>query len=822
MSEGYGFHAGFRSGDDGYESRGGGREFTRRGFGGGAYSGSQRSRGGFGGSSGGFGGSSGGFGGGSGGFGGGSGGFGGGSGGFGGDSGGIGGGGDSDGEPERNTGFGGYSRGRGSSGYGSGGGFGRGKGSDDEWGSRDYNRNAGSGGRSGGFGEDNTYESDSQRGGGFGYRGRRGRVYGQGYDRDSNRGYGDGFNSGQDGYGRSGGGRGRGYSQYGDYEGRESRRGGGYGRGGFGSSYDNDGYGDRRSGGGNEFYNSGRAGGGGGYRNRRDDFGSEFSSNNFSHDDSSRRHPRDNYNNDWGSNDTGFSGSRGRGFRGSFNDDGGFRSRGGRGGPFSSGSDGRDPVALQPPKPPVNYVPSEITDAEMQAHIKAGVNFQSQLAVEVDTIGDDCPEPIESFKDAGFHQMILDHLNESDMQIPTMVQRHGIPAIMAGRDYVGCAQTGSGKTAAFLLPILDSIVKENKETSSQRCTALILVPTRELAVQINTVATNFLRKTQYRSVVVYGGVSVVYQSRSVEKGCDIIVGTPGRLCDFIKRRYVQLQSCRYFVIDEADRLLEMGFADDFRFIAEQLINVEHQTMMFSATFPPDIQTMAKRFMKHDLIFQVIGKMGGANKDILQEFTVVGASDKQDKLREIVQEMCEANPEAKILVFVGRKRIADFVAASLAHLGLRTTSIHGDREQRQREQALRDFKAGNANVLIATEVAARGLDIVGVDLVVNYDLPSAIDDYVHRIGRTGRVGNPGRAMSFYDEQTDYDLAEALVKALKVSEQVVPDFLERRDGGMGLGGYGGSFNGICNDNNPENKSDQREPIANEEDKENDCDW
>ncbi|KFD49976.1 hypothetical protein M514_09190 [Trichuris suis] len=790
MAEEFGFGGGgFGSGtgshrDDGYESRGRGTGGGRRRFGG--YSGNQRSRGG----------------------------------GYEKDYGGFGA--ESDGEG-RDTGFSG-SHSRGGSSFGNsnrGDSYGRnGRDRNNDYG-YGFSRNT----------RDDYRDVDSDRSGGFGSRGYRGRGSGRNFrddsrDRDNDRfGSGDRFNGNEDSYGRRG--RPRNFSSYDDDNGRDFRRSGnddGFGRNQDGmrrgrdrsSQYDNTGNGGRSRGfGGRNDDGDGFVRRSGGFRSH-DDFGGGFGSGQRDDDDT---YSKDNFGNDRGRNDgRGFGssnrnyddddgyggGGRDRVFRGrGSSEDGGFRGRGrgrGRGDNYSGTFDRRD-TATGPPKPPVNYVPTEMTDEEMRMHIRAGVNFKNQLTADVETIGKDCPKPIESFQEANFHELLMEELEKSDISIPTVIQRYGIPVVTAGRDYMACAQTGSGKTAAYLLPILDSIVKNNDGLSSRRCTALVLVPTRELAIQINTVAMNFLRKTQYRSVDVYGGVSVMYQTQSIRKGCDIVVGTPGRLCDFIKRGYIQLSACRYFVVDEADRLLDMGFEQDFRFIAQQFQAVEHQTLMFSATFPPAIQSMAKEFLKSDFIFQVVGKLGGANKDIAQEVLHVPTSKKQEKLKEVLSERFESNRDAKVLVFVGRKRVADFVAASLAHTGWRTTSIHGDREQMQRETALRSFKSGAANVLIATEVAARGLDIAGVDLVVNYDLPSSIDDYVHRIGRTGRVGNPGKAMSFYDEVTDSALASELVEALRLCEQDVPSFLTSRNEGAFLSqqedsfaqeGGGGGFN------------------------------
>lgn len=301
---------------------------------------------------------------------------------------------------------------------------------------------------------------------------------------------------------------------------------------------------------------------------------------------------------------------------------------------------------------------------------------------------------------------------------------------------------------------------------------VIVSPTRELAIQIYEQAKKFASNSIVKTVVAYGGTSVSYQRNHVLSGCHILVATPGRLNDFVKRGHVCFSSVQFFVLDEADRMLDMGFLP----VVEQMMSDssmvatgERQTLMFSATFPEQIQHLASRFL-HNYVFIAVGIVGSASTDVQQIFYQVSKFDKREKLLELLRE-----ENCRTVVFVETKRNADFLATLLSENDLKTTSIHGDRLQREREDALWDFKKGICNTLVATGVAARGLDIEGIQHVINYDLPNNIDEYVHRIGRTGRLGNRGKATSFFDPAADSGLAGDLTKILKQAGQDVPDWL-----------------------------------------------
>ncbi|KAK6643483.1 hypothetical protein RUM43_004988 [Polyplax serrata] len=425
--------------------------------------------------------------------------------------------------------------------------------------------------------------------------------------------------------------------------------------------------------------------------------------------------------------------------------------------------------------------PTENDDEIFSSCISSGINFDRYDDIEVKVSGENKPHSINSFEEAGLRPKILDNIRKCLYNKPTPIQKFSIPIVLDKRDMMACAQTGSGKTAAFLIPIIHHLLEDEcSSTSDNICTpsVIVLSPTRELAIQIWNEARKFSRGTFIKVEIVYGGTAISYQRERTKNGCHILVATPGRLLDFVSRNYIDFSSTKHLVLDEADRMLDMGFLLPIQQIVGHSTMPkagERQTLMFSATFPEEVQYLAASFLK-DYLFVTVGIVGGACIDVEQRFFCVNKFEKRNKLVELLSE----NPKSKCLVFVERKRITDFIATFLSEKNFRATSIHGDREQRERETALRDFKSGNMNILVATSVAARGLDIKNVSHVVNFDLPSSIDEYVHRIGRTGRVGNRGLATSFYDSERDGHLASSLVTILQQAEQEVPDFLQAMGG------------------------------------------
>uniref|UniRef100_A0A8C2EEV2 RNA helicase n=1 Tax=Cyprinus carpio TaxID=7962 RepID=A0A8C2EEV2_CYPCA len=431
--------------------------------------------------------------------------------------------------------------------------------------------------------------------------------------------------------------------------------------------------------------------------------------------------------------------------------------------------------------PKVVYVPPPPPEEESSifSHYASGINFDKYDDILVDVSGSNPPKAIMTFDEAGLCESLRKNVTKSGYVKPTPVQKHGIPIISAGRDLMACAQTGSGKTAAFLLPILQRLMADgvaaSKFSEVQEPEAIIVAPTRELINQIYLEARKFAYGTCVRPVVVYGGINTGYTIREVLKGCNVLCGTPGRLLDIIGRGKVGLSKLRYLVLDEADRMLDMGFEPDMRKLVGSPgmpSKEDRQTLMFSATYPEDIQRMAADFLKVDYIFLAVGVVGGACSDVEQTIIQVDQYSKRDQLLELLR----STGNERTMVFVETKRSADFIATFLCQEKMSTTSIHGDREQREREKALSDFRTGQCPVLVATSVAARGLDIEQVQHVVNFDLPSSIDEYVHRIGRTGRCGNIGRAVSFFNPESDTPLARSLVKVLSGAQQEVPKWLE----------------------------------------------
>ncbi|KAF1929731.1 DEAD-domain-containing protein [Didymella exigua CBS 183.55] len=436
---------------------------------------------------------------------------------------------------------------------------------------------------------------------------------------------------------------------------------------------------------------------------------------------------------------------------------------------------------------------------------QTGINFEKYDDIPVEASGQGVPEPVTRFTNPPLDEHLLSNIELSGYKVPTPVQKYSIPIVMGGRDLMACAQTGSGKTGGFLFPILAQAFKNGPSAAPaaqngghgygrQRKaypTSLILAPTRELVSQIFEESRKFAYRSWVRPCVVYGGADIGSQLRQIERGCDLLVATPGRLVDLIERGRISLQNIKYLVLDEADRMLDMGFEPQIRRIVEgeDMPSVaDRQTLMFSATFPRDIQMLARDFLK-DYIFLSVGRVGSTSENITQKIEYVEDIDKRSVLLDILH----THGAGLSLIFVETKRMADSLSDFLINQGFPATSIHGDRTQREREKALEMFRSGRCPILVATAVAARGLDIPNVTHVVNYDLPTDIDDYVHRIGRTGRAGNTGIATAFFN-RGNRGVVRDLIDLLKEANQEIPQFLESiaREG-SGFGGGGGGRGG-----------------------------
>ncbi|CEG80318.1 Putative ATP-dependent RNA helicase ded1 [Rhizopus microsporus] len=428
-----------------------------------------------------------------------------------------------------------------------------------------------------------------------------------------------------------------------------------------------------------------------------------------------------------------------------------------------------------------------IDDSQVQ---HTGINFEKYDDIPVETTGSNVPEGITEFTHPPLDKLLIDNIRLARYTVPTPVQKHSIPIVAAGRDLMASAQTGSGKTAGFLLPILssmflhgplpepdDSEVKQGYRSYRKAYPqALILAPTRELANQIYTEAKKFCYRSYVRPCVAYGGADIQQQLRLIDRGCHLLVATPGRLVDILERRRLSFQNIQYLVLDEADRMLDMGFEPQIRRIVEGKDMPppgKRQTLLFSATFPENIQVMARDFLK-DSVFLKVGVVGATTENITQTVVLLTDEEKRSRLLQVLKEHSRKKTELT-LVFTETKRMADAIYEFLLDNQYAATVIHGDRVQSEREAALESFRTGRTPIMVATAVAARGLDIPNVMHIISFDLPNNIDDYVHRIGRTGRAGNTGHATSFFTRQNRF-LAGHLIKLLEGANQEVPSWLE----------------------------------------------
>nr|CAD7441422.1 unnamed protein product [Timema bartmani] len=640
---------------------------------------------------------------------------------------------------------------------------------------------------------------------------------------------------------------------------RDNRRGGNYNRGGQSRGGD--------------------YGGGGGYRSWRNDGGQYANGSDQGgnyRSGGNRDRDRDRDGGDWGSRGGGGGGSR---WQDRGNEPPPTRndrwqepppgSRGGGGG-RSSDVDWTIPTARD-----------ERQEFELFGTGNTGINFNKYEDIPVEATGDNIPTHITTFDDIQMTEIISNNIALARYDKPTPVQKYAIPIIMGRRDVMACAQTGSGKTAAFLVPILNQMYEGGPQQlqakgfgrRKQYPLGLVLAPTRELATQIFDESRKFSYRSRLRPCVVYGGANVGDQMRELDRGCHLLVATPGRLVDMLERGKIGLENCRYLVLDEADRMLDMGFEPQIRRIVQQDTmpkTGERQTLMFSATFPKEIQglpsvgfagaasvdhpvmtrttlfdnqqtpdsalrdpmvqslshvnvksaTMLARDFLDNYIFLAVGRVGSTSENITQKVVWVEEHDKRSFLLDLLnaaglndpcmekvlksdnQYICNPSQlrihgnwpinispypdmlitststlaqESLTLVFVETKKGADSLEEFLHHEGYPVTSIHGDRSQREREDALKRFRGGQTPILVATAVAARGLDIPHVKHVINFDLPSDVEEYVHRIGRTGRMGNLGLATSFFNDK-NRNLVRDLVELLVETKQELPPWLD----------------------------------------------
>jgi ATP-dependent RNA helicase RhlE len=349
----------------------------------------------------------------------------------------------------------------------------------------------------------------------------------------------------------------------------------------------------------------------------------------------------------------------------------------------------------------------------------------------------DAADETVGFEALSLHESVLAAIRDAGYTTPTPIQRDAIPLARRGRDLIGLAQTGTGKTAAFTLPIIDRLIDGPRRTR-----ALILTPTRELCVQVEESFRKYARHAPIAVVAVYGGVPLDPQEKKLRAGVDVVVATPGRLIDHLERQNVVFDDLEVLVLDEADRMLDMGFAPQINRIVSELPPYR-QTLLFSATMPPEVEALARKYLRKPVVVQVGVRSAAASTVTHAVYPVP-----REKKNALLVELLTGDKEHEsVLIFTRTKHGADRVVRDLEAAGVRATAMHADKTQAQRTRALQDFKDGKINVLVATDIAQRGLDISGITHVINYDVPQQAEDYVHRIGRTGRAAKEGDAYTF---------------------------------------------------------------------------
>ena len=462
-------------------------------------------------------------------------------------------------------------------------------------------------------------------------------------------------------------------------------------------------------------------------------------------------------------------------------------------------------------------------------------NAEAHIFLKNKEIFDNLNNKIDSFKNIDFHPLLYKNITKMKFDLMTPIQKAIIPYILQSKDCLGCAETGSGKTIAFLTPIISLLLKNGPPQEDEKylnpnskytnsCSypvCLVLVPTRELAEQIYIEARKLLYKTGIVVCKCYGGVPNDTQIRELRQGVDIIIGTPGRIKEFIDKKILYLNLIKYLVIDESDRMLDMGFKPQLEDIIsnnDQMNKKENRiNLMFSATIPSEVQEISYQFMKDDCYLITTNKNKenkngyNVNENVEQEIYFVEDEEKIMKLHEILQKI-----EGNVIIFLEKKKSVDKLEGFLLNRNYNAIGIHGDKPQIERQKAIKKFSSGEIPILVATDVASRGLDFPNVSYVFNFDMPKNIEDYIHRIGRTGRVGNKGKAISFYNENNK-QIAVALVKELKKANQKIPDFLEEFDYTYNYGFYNdndyyyskvlGDENENENDNNKEEYEDKK---------------
>ncbi|KAL3156968.1 DEAD-box ATP-dependent RNA helicase 20 [Trebouxia sp. C0009 RCD-2024] len=501
----------------------------------------------------------------------------------------------------------------------------------------------------------------------------------------------------------------------------------------------------------------------------------------------------------YGGGSFGGGGSYGGGGGGGGYGGGGF---GGGGGHFGS-SQGRDLDSIQlrkedfrglPPFEKNFYHEHPAVTARSDTEIAA---YRARREIHIE--GHDVPKPVTTFEEASFPEYVLTEVNKAGFTEPTPIQCQGWPMALLGRDLIGLAETGSGKTLAYLLPAVVHINAQPFLEPGDGPIVLVLAPTRELAVQIQQECQKFGSSSRIKNTCVYGGQPKHTQASALRSGIEIVIATPGRLIDFLDSRVTNLKRVTYLVLDEADRMLDMGFEPQIRKIVNQ-IRPDRQTLLWSATWPKEVEAIGADFLR-DPYRVVIGSTElKANHRIAQQFIFLQENEKYSRLTKLLEKEMDGS---KILVFCETKRGCDGVTRQLRMDGWPALSIHGDKSQQERDWVLSEFKQNKSPIMLATDVAARGLDVKDIKAVINYDMPGTAEDYVHRIGRCGRAGATGIAYAMFTT-ANARLAKQLVGILEEAQQAVPSELRMyatvsgggasngfRSRGRGGGGGGRGF-------------------------------
>lgn len=413
------------------------------------------------------------------------------------------------------------------------------------------------------------------------------------------------------------------------------------------------------------------------------------------------------------------------------------------------------------------------TNTHLQEHPAVTAMTQDEVSewrgrAEITVAGTDVPKPVRTFEEASVPEFMLNEITKAGFTEPTAIQSQGWPMALSGRDMVGIAQTGSGKTLSFLVPAVVHIIAQPELKPGDGPIVLILAPTRELAVQIQEECIKFGSSSQIKSTCVYGGVPKGGQIRELRRGVEVVVATPGRMIDMLECNATNFLRVTYLVLDEADRMLDMGFEPQIRTIVGQ-IRPDRQTLLWSATWPKEVQALARDFLNQDFIQVNIGSLDlQANKNIKQIVEVV--PDQHEKDRRLFAFIQSEIQGQRTIIFVDTKKMADSLCRQLRQQGINALAVHGDKSQTERDWVVGEFKVGKAPIMIATDVASRGLDVKEIAFVINYDMPNDIESYIHRIGRTGRKNqkggyNEGTALSYVTPPA----TKVLVELVKIMDE-----------------------------------------------------